>query len=246
MKKIMTVILATAILLSVCSCWRKKPKPTESSEAGNTETETTLEPDTTYYTGPDYNDQTFETVGPNYTGTFLTEDTVPRNQENTPHKYYTADEIMNILIDLSTIKTGDDGKAYWDKVRSYQKDAPEQSPILTVDIATPDAWHPFPGKENGQFTITTGSSATIKLFIYDKDVMDEFYDKYIAYLNTVCGGTVEVEQDGYTRDDRYIKVTSAPSSAWGNQCYIYVQKDYDGRWDKNGYNVEVCIPVPMT
>lgn len=246
MKKLIAVLLTTAMLVTVCSCWRKKPKPTETTDSDvttETGTEMTAEPSSNI--GPDYSNQTFETVGPNYTGTFAQETSAPRGQQNVSHKYYSADEVMNILVDLSTFKTGDSGKAYWDKVAVYRTDAPEQSPIFNVEVSTPDEWCPSEIKPVGDFTVTTGSCVTIKLFIYDREVMEGVYEKTVDRIKIVCGG-IAIDESDPSRFDNIVRVTSEASSAWGTTCFIEVSKDYEGRWDKNGYFITVCLPVPIS
>jgi len=239
MKKILTILLIATVTLSMCSCRRKQPA-TNNSDVTSSETEQGV--NETDYSDPKLSDQTSETTDTDYT--FQRETTAPINQKNVDHKYYSVDEVMTILLDISTIKTGDSGKAYWDKITGYQNGAPEQSPVFSVEACTPGEWCPSSIQPIGNFTITEGSYVVIKMFIYDKEVMEGVYSQVVERIKTVCGG-IEVDEYHYSNFDNIKRVTSDSSSPWDSECYIEIEKDTAGRWDMNGYYVNVCLPVPM-
>lgn len=249
MKKLIAALLTTAMLVTVCSCWRKKPKTTETetSEPTTLTDSTGSEYTPTEWTEPSYSLEypLGETVGTNYTGTFPTETTVPTGQQGMPHKYFSVDDVMKIIDDLSNIHTKDSGADYWNKVDGYTKNSPEENPVYGVTVETPGEWCPWSataGGNGGYFTITPGSTVMFQMFIYDPEVADGVYNKCVERIKNVCDGTVE--DIYYPSEGGYLNITSDPStSEWGDHCYVHVDKDYSGRFDKNGFYLNICMPI---
>lgn len=245
MKKLIAVLLMTACVLSVCSCWRKKQPTTTSATESGAETDDTA-PDSTGWFNPfETNASTeFSTYGPNYTGTFVKETTVPTGGDSTPHKYYSADDIMKILEDCANVRTGDTYSVYCSRTDKYRENSPGQTPVMYIAFETPGIRVPMRPDET--FQITEGSYVEVQMILYDYDVVVEVYNKVVEYYKQTTGSVVENSQDVSARGTLIMCATTPNSSSWGNTCYVLVEDYLRDRFGKDAYYVTVRMPIPVS